>query len=74
MPFWYTCAQWQLHYPKDVVYKSDITWANIKKSAAPDILMKICPNWAAVKKKGHPKKDARKLGVADHIKQVVAKR
>ena len=39
MPFWYTQAQWQLQYPKDVVYKSDITWANIKKSAAPDIVI-----------------------------------
>ncbi len=24
MPFWYTRAQWQLQYPKDMVYKSDI--------------------------------------------------
>jgi hypothetical protein len=74
MPFWYTRAQWQLQYPKDVVYKSDITWSKIKKSAAPDISMKYCPNWAATKKKGRPKKDAWKLGIADHIKQGVAKR
>jgi hypothetical protein len=40
MPFWYTRAQWQLQYPKDVVYKMDVTWSKIKKSAAPDILMK----------------------------------
>jgi hypothetical protein len=63
-----------LRYPKDVVYKSDITWANIKKSAAPDILMKYCPSWAAAKKKGHPKKDAQNLGIGDHVKQGVAKR
>ncbi len=74
MPFWYTRAQWQLQYPKDVVYKSDVTWSKIKKSAAPDILMKYCPSWAAAKKKGCPKKDARKLGIADHVKQGVAKR
>ena len=74
MPFWYTCAQWQLGYPKDMVYKSDITWINIKKSAAPDILMKYCPSWAAAKKKGRPKKDARKLGIVDYVKQGVAKR
>jgi len=74
MPFWYTRAHWQLQYPKDVVYKSDITWANIKKSAAPDILMKYCPSWAAAKKKGHPKKDARKLGIVDYVKQGVVKR
>jgi hypothetical protein len=74
MPFWYTCAQWQLQYPKDVVYKSDITWSKIKKSAAPGILMKYCPSWAAAKKKVHLKKDAQKLGIRDHVKQGVAKR
>ena len=36
--------------------------------------MKYCPSWAAAKKKGRPKKDARKLGIADHAKQGVAKR
>ena len=56
------------------MYKSDVTWANIKKSAAPDILMKYCPSWAAAKKKGRPKKDARKLGIVDHVKQGIAKR
>jgi len=65
MPFWYTRAQWQLQYPKDVVHKLDITWANIKKSAAPEILMK---------KKGRPKKDTRKLGIVDYVKQGIAKR
>ena len=74
MPFWYTRAQWQLQYPKDVVYKSDITWANIKKSAAPDILMKYCPSWAAATKKGRPKKNAWKLGIVDYVKQGIAKR
>jgi hypothetical protein len=74
MPFSYTRAQWQLQYPKDMVYKSDITWANIKKSGCPDILMKYCPSWAAPKKKGRPKKDARKLGIVDYVKQGVAKR
>ena len=74
MPFWYTCAQWQLQYPKDVVYKSDMTWANVMKSAEPDLLMKYCPSWAAAKKKGRPKKDARKLGIADYVKQGVAKK
>jgi len=74
MPFWYTRAQWQLQYSKDVVYKLDITWANIKKSASPDILIKYCPSWAAAKKKGPPKKDARKLEIVDYVKQGEAKR
>jgi len=74
MPFWYTHAQWQLQYPKDVVYKLDMTWANVMKSAEPDLLMKYCPSWAAAKKKGRPKKDAQKLGIADNAKQGVAKK
>jgi hypothetical protein len=74
MPFWYTRAQWQLGYPKDMVYKSDITWINIKKSAAPDILMKYCPSWAAATKKGRPKNNAWKLEIVDYVKQGIAKR
>jgi hypothetical protein len=63
-----------LQYPKDVVYESDITWANIKKAAGPDIPIKYCPSWAAAKKKGCPKKDTRELGIVDYVKQGVAKR
>ncbi len=37
--------------------------------------MKYCPSWAAPKKKGRPKKDPRKLGIVDYVKQQgVAKR
>ncbi len=52
----------------------DVTWSKIKKSAAPDILMKYCPSWVAAKKKGRPKKDARKLGITDFVKEGVVKR
>ncbi len=52
----------------------DVTWLKIKKSAAPDILMKYCPSWVSAKKKSRPKKDARKLGITDHVKEGVAKR
>jgi hypothetical protein len=73
MPFWYTRAQWQLQYPKDMVYNMEVTWSKIKKSAAPDILMKYCPSWVAANKKGRPKKDARKLGISDYVKEGVSK-
>ena len=36
--------------------------------------MRYCPTWAAPKKKGRPKKNVRKLGISDHIKQGGAKR
>ncbi len=52
----------------------EVTWSKIKKSAAPDILMKYCPSWVAAKKMGRPKKDARKLGIADYVKEGVSKR
>ena len=48
MTYWHTRAQW-LQFPKDIVYKSDITWANIKNSAFADTQMKYCPGWAAPK-------------------------
>lgn len=73
MTYWHTRAQW-LQFPKDIVYKSDITWANIKNSAFADTQMKYCPGWAAPKQKGCPKKDTHKLGIVDHIQQGVAKR
>jgi hypothetical protein len=47
MTYWHTRAQW-LQFPKDIVYKSDITWA-IKNSAFADTQMKYCPGWAAPK-------------------------
>ena len=73
MPFWYTRAHRQQRFPKDTVYNAEITWATIKKSAIGDNQMKYCPSWVAPCKKGHPKNDARKLGIADHVQQGVQK-
>jgi len=74
MPFWYTRAQWQMQFPKEMVYQSDITWQNIRKRTFPDQNTKYCPGWAAPKKKGRPKKDTRKLGIADHVQESTRKR
>ncbi len=35
--------------------------------------MRYCPSWVAPRKKGRPKKDTRKLGIADHVQQGVQK-
>jgi hypothetical protein len=59
--------------PKDAVYKAEVTWATIKKSAIGDDQVRYCPSWVAPRKKGRPKKDARKLGIADHVQQGVQK-
>ena len=74
MPFWYTRAQWQLQFPNEMVYQSDITWQNIRKTTSPDENTNYCPGWAALKKKGRPKKDTQKKGIADHVQEATAKR
>lgn len=73
MPFWSTRAQWRLQFPKDTV-RMDVTLALIKKSAAKNIHMSYCPSWAAPQKKGRPKKEVRKMGIADHVQQGFAKK
>ena len=37
-------------------------------------MKKYCPSWVAPKKKGRPKNNVRKLGIADHVQQSVVKR
>jgi hypothetical protein len=74
MPYWYTREQWKLQFPKEFVYRADVTWENIRKSDSIDERMKYCPSWVAPKKKGRPKKEVRKLGIADHVQQAAAKR
>jgi hypothetical protein len=63
-----------LQFPKDEVFKADITWANIKKTADANEHIRYCPTWSAPNKKGRPKNNVRKLGISDHIKQAGAKR
>jgi hypothetical protein len=55
------------------VYKAEITWANIKKSAIANDHVRYCPSWVAPRKKGRPKKETRTLGIADHVQQGVQK-
>jgi hypothetical protein len=74
MPYWYTREQWKLQFPKEFVYRADMTLDNIRKSDCIDERMKYCPSLMAPKKKGRPKKEVRKLGITDHVPQAVAKR
>ena len=74
MPYWYTRAQWQLQFPKDFVFWYDCTWKKIKETSSFDGRIHYCPGWAAGGKKGRPKKNARKLGISDHIQQAAKKR
>ncbi len=36
--------------------------------------MSYCPSWVAPQKKGRPKKEARKLGIADQVEQGAGKK
>jgi hypothetical protein len=74
MLFWYTRAQWQLQFPNEMVYQSDINWQNIRKKTSPDENTNYCPGWVAPKKKGCPKKDTRKKGISDHVQEATTKR
>ena len=74
MLFWYTRAQWRLQYPQDAVCRADVTLVSIKKSGRKDLLVSYCPSWVAPRKKGRPKKEARKLGIANHVEQGAGKK
>ena len=73
MPYWYTRTQWKLQFPKEFVYRTDFSWERLMECPR-DENMKYCPTWVALGKKGRPKKDVRKMGIADHVQQAVSKR
>jgi hypothetical protein len=74
MPFWWTTEQWCNQFPKDSTMRCDVNMNSIKKKFAPDNTLRYCPAWAAPGKKGRPKKDVRRKGVMDHIKDSGKKR
>jgi SWIM zinc finger len=74
MPSWWTTEQWRKQFPKDTVMRCDINIQSIKKRFSPDDTVRYCPVWSAPGKKGRPKKDERKKGVMDHIKEAGKKR
>ena len=68
MPHWYSTAWWRRQFPEDSVCRGDISVKSVKKKYPADDTLKYCPDWAAPRKSGRPKKDEkRKRGVMDAV-------
>ena len=68
MPNWLTTSIWSSRFPEDSICRGDISMQSVKSKYTPDDQIRYCPDWAAPKKAGRPKKDAkRKLGVMDEV-------
>ena len=68
MPNWLSTSIWRSRFPEDSVCKGDISIQSVKNKYQPDDTLRYSPDWAAPKKAGRPKKDAkRKLGVMDKV-------
>jgi hypothetical protein len=60
MPFWWTSAQWQLQYGKDVLVECYANMEIIRAEFEPDDKNRYCPAWSAPNKAGHPPKGKRR--------------
>ena len=68
MPSWLSTSVWRSQFPEDSVCRGDISIQSVKNKYPPDDTLRYSPDWAAPKKAGRPKKDAkRKLGVMDEV-------
>ncbi len=74
MPHWYTTAQWRNQFPKNYYIETHQTLKSNKANSTTHDELCYCPNWLGLQKKGHPKKDKRKKGIADYIKQSAKKK
>ena len=74
MPYWFSKTQWHLQFPKEGTCATHITLNSIKTNSRPTDHLKYCPAWTAGQKKGRPKKQQRRLGITNHIKNLAKKR
>ncbi len=65
MPHWYTTAQWHNQFPENTYIDTQQTLKSIKANSTPHDDLRYCPNWLGPQKKGRPKKDKRKMSIAD---------
>ncbi len=71
MPFWWTRAQWQLQYRKDVWVECYANMEVIRAEYEPDERNRYCPAWSAPNKAGRPPKGKRRISV---LEQAMGKR
>ncbi len=74
MPYWFTKAQRRFQFPEEVICATHITLTSIKTNSTPTDNLKCCPAWTGRQKKGRPKKQQRRLGIADHIQNLAKKK
>ena len=68
MPYWFSTTMWRRQFPEDSVCRGDVSIKSVKNKFPPDDTIRYCPDWAAPRKSGRPKKDEkRKPGVMDAI-------
>jgi hypothetical protein len=73
MPFWWTTAAWKQQFPKNTSIGTSIDIEYLKEKYEVDNSIHYCPNFAAVRKKGQPKKELaleKSKGVQKKRKQV----
>ena len=57
MPIWWKHKQWREQLPLDVYAEANITIKSVKEGQNLDFTLRLCPDWTAANKSGHPKKD-----------------
>ncbi len=73
MPHWYTTAQWLNQFPENTHIDTQQTLKSIKANSTPHDDLRYCPNWLG-QKKGPPKKNKRKMSIADSVQQSAKKK
>jgi hypothetical protein len=71
---WYTTAQWRNQFPENSHIDTQQTLKSIKANSTPHDDLHYCPNWLGPQKKGSPKKDKRKMSIADYVQQSAKKK
>ena len=74
MPHFWSTAQWQMQYPLDLDYNTNMTIQMVKANSQPNKLLRYCPDWSAAKKSGHPKKSDKLLTVTEIIDLALSKK
>jgi hypothetical protein len=74
MPHWYTTAQWCNQFPENTHIDTRQTLKSIKANSTLHDDLQYCLNWSGPQKKGHPKKDKRKMSIADYVQQSAMKK
>jgi hypothetical protein len=71
IPFWWTRAQWQLQYGKDVPAECFANMEVVRAEFQPDERNRYCPAWSAPNKAGRPPKGKGRKSV---LEQATGKR